>query len=117
MKKRVTHGMTGTPTYISWLCMKRRCDSPKAINYADYGQRGISYDPRWREFPNFLADVGPRPEGTSLDRVDNSKGYSKENVGWADRKTQAQNRRPRQKKVIPINSTKTPTTQKRKKAA
>ena len=54
---------------------------------------GVSYDPRWEVFENFLEDMGERPEGTTLDRIDGSKGYSKDNCRWATPKEQARNRR------------------------
>ncbi len=88
-----THGMHGTPTYGSWHHMKRRCNSNHGVSHKDYKARGISYDPRWNDFSVFLADMGPRPTGTSLDRIDNDRGYSKGNCRWADRTTQQSNRR------------------------
>ena len=73
--------------------MMDRCYNKKSPNYKYYGGRGISTCDSWRELNNFLADVGDRPEGASLDRIDNSKGYSPENCRWADSKTQSRNRR------------------------
>lgn len=89
-----THGMTGTPTHRTWLSMKRRCDNPNASNFYLYGGRGIGYEPKWKHFENFLEDMGVKPnDELSLERIDNSLGYSKDNCIWADRNTQASNKR------------------------
>lgn len=74
--------------------MKRRCDNPNAANYYLYGARGIKYDKRWINFENFLEDMGERPTvNHSLDRIDNSKEYSKDNCRWATALEQANNKR------------------------
>jgi len=92
--KRVkTHGMTRTPTYESWRSMLSRCDNKSSGNYHYYGGIGINYDPSWSDFSVFLEDMGIRPEGTSLDRIDNSMGYSKDNCRWATPLEQASNKR------------------------
>lgn len=70
-------------TYRCWSDMKRRCDNPKQKFYQNYGGRGISYDQRWKVFPNFLKDMGEKPEGMSLDRKNNNRNYSKKNCRWA----------------------------------
>jgi hypothetical protein len=89
-----THGMRGTPTYVSWLAMKARCLRPGDRSFAEYGGRGITVCDRWRDsFANFLADVGERPPGTSIDRIDNSRSYEPGNVKWSTAKEQANNRR------------------------
>lgn len=63
------------PEYRSWHAMRWRCEKPATPGYERYGGRGIAVCERWRTFANFLADMGPRPEGTTIDRVDNERGY------------------------------------------
>ena len=97
-KTNKSHGMCGTPTYSTWLNMKGRCNHDNDKRYATYGGRGISYEPRWEKFENFLEDMGERPEGTTLDRIDSSGNYSKENCRWADVETQSYNKKKRRSK-------------------
>lgn len=89
------HGGNGTqsPTYKSWAAMKNRCDNPAADAYRYYGARGITYDVTWADFKTFLADMGERPSGTSLDRVDGSLDYTPSNCRWSTRVEQARNKR------------------------
>lgn len=78
--------------YRTWVAMKSRCQNPKAPNFEYYGGAGISICERWQEFAAFLADMGTRPIGTSLDRIDSTKGYYKDNCRWATAKEQSRNR-------------------------
>jgi hypothetical protein len=91
---RSTHKMTKTPEYRSWNGAKMRCISPSNDRYASYGGRGISMCDTWlNSFEQFYIDMGNRPTGTSLDRVDNNGNYSKENCRWATAKEQMRNRK------------------------
>lgn len=80
-----------SPEYHSWVAMHQRCTNPKRSAYKHYGGRGISVCARWLNFNNFLADMGLRPLGTSLDRINVDGDYEPNNCRWADRVTQARN--------------------------
>jgi len=91
--KAFKHGWSGTKVYNIWSEMKRRCSDPDHPNYEYYGGRGITFCERWNSFENFLRDMGEPEPGRSLDRIDNNKGYMKENCQWSSHIDQCNNRR------------------------
>lgn len=90
---RTNGGKNLTPIYAAWLAMRQRCSNPRNPKYSDYGGRGIRVCDRWNVFENFLADMGERPEGMTLDRINNDGNYEPGNCRWADRLTQQGNTR------------------------
>jgi hypothetical protein len=90
-----THGMCNTQTYRSWLHMIQRCYNPHRGRFKDYGGRGIQVCARWHDFQNFIADLGPRPPGMTLNRIDNDSDYCPDNCNWATAKQQNNNCRKR----------------------
>jgi hypothetical protein len=88
------HGHHQSRTYRSWNMMIQRCCNPRVEAYAQYGGRGITVCPAWRsDFAAFLSDMGERPLGTSLDRIDGGGNYEPGNCRWATASEQACNRR------------------------
>lgn len=89
-----THGMRDSAEYSSWAAMKNRCLCETSKDYPRYGGIGVTVHDEWIDsFDSFYRHIGPRPKGTSLDRIDNSKGYKPGNVRWATQNQQQRNRR------------------------
>ncbi len=95
-KRAPHHGHTWksgyTPTYGSWQAMIQRCTNPNHDGWERYGGRGITVCGRWRDFRNFLADMGKRPKGATIDRIDNDGNYEPGNCRWTTPKVQSANK-------------------------
>lgn len=92
--RRLKHGMTDTPEHSTWMRMRQRCEDPNNVSFRLYGGRGIKVCDRWRKsFANFLADMGPRPAGASLYRINPNGDYAPENCRWATPTEQCNNKR------------------------
>ena len=100
-----THGHSGgigkkpSDTYTCWLSMIQRCCNPNNSRYKDYGGRGITVCEEWKDFTNFLSDMGERPNGKSIDRINVNGNYEPSNCRWATTKEQQNNLRNNRKVV------------------
>ena len=100
-----THGLSKTPEYVVWQGMKGRCHNPNHADYYNYGARGITVSDEWKNsFETFLLDMGKRPTPTStIERIDGSVGYCKDNCCWIEKSLQSGNRRKPCKKGESVN--------------
>ena len=89
------NGLINSKSYQTWASMKQRCNNPNNKHYKDYGGRGIGICKEWVQFINFYKDMGEPLDSMSLDRIDNNKGYFKDNCRWATNIIQGRNQRTR----------------------
>ncbi len=90
---KTKHGLSKSRIYRVWAGMRKRCENQRSLPYRDYGGRGIKVCAEWQEFEKFYRDMGDCPDGLSIDRINNDGDYEPGNCRWADRKTQARNKR------------------------
>jgi len=92
-KPNLSHGLRYHELYSIWSSMMNRCENPKSKDFSNYGGRGIKVCARWKNVRLFIEDMHPRPDGMSIDRIDNDLGYTAQNCRWANKSTQMINRR------------------------
>lgn len=103
-ERHITHGRSKTLVYKAWAAMKERCLNPANIHFESYGGRGITVCERWRNsFADFIADMGERMSGCTLERIDNNGNYEPGNCKWATRREQQRNRRCN--RILVVNGT------------
>lgn len=95
VQRNTKHGLAHShkATYRTWKDMRARCNNPNNEDFANYGGRGIAVCAEWDDFATFVSDMGARPDGLTIDRVDTNGNYEKSNCRWADAETQANNKR------------------------
>ena len=103
-QRKTIHGMSTHPLYKTWSGMLHRCNKKDSRDYPDYGGRGIGVCDRWLDINNFISDMGDRPKGATIDRIDNEKGYSPDNCRWTTPLIQGNNKR--NNKSITVNGAK-----------
>jgi hypothetical protein len=94
-KRHTTHGLCDSPTYMVWHSMKARCTCINSRNYYNYGRRGVKLCDRWMKFDNFVLDMGVRPDGLTLDRINPYGDYEPSNCRWVEKSEQNRNKRVR----------------------